>query len=145
MGTHPIFESDFDCLTDRMEIQYVYQKKRSEFGRHAMFSDRPAELHVDIPPDIEMRKNFVPINPCHMEVQAVQQMSEHYVNTEVKQMESTGVNHLEGGWPKEVNPKELEQVTRFKKKIEKDENYVGAIQRLTGIVENIIRQNNSID
>ena len=33
-----------------MEIQYVYQKKRSEFGRHAMFSDRPAELHVDIPP-----------------------------------------------------------------------------------------------
>jgi len=75
-----------------------------------------------------------------MEVQAVQQMSEHFVNTEVKQMESTGVNHVEGGWPKEVNPKELEQVTRFKKKIEKDENYVGAIQRLTGIVENIIRQ-----
>ena len=36
-------------------------------------------------------------------------------------------------------------MTRFKKKIEKDENYVGAIQRLTGIVENIIRQNNSID
>ena len=48
-----------------------------------------------------------------MEVQAVQQMSEHYVNTEVKQMESTGVNHLEGGWPKEVNPKELEQVISF--------------------------------
>ena len=56
-----------------------------------------------------------------------------------------GVNHLEGGWPKEVNPSELEQITRYKKKIEKDENYVGTITRLVEIVEEIVRQNNAID
>ena len=61
----------------RMEIQYVYQKKRSEFGRHAQFSDRAAEIHVDIPPDMELRKDFMPRNPCNIGVQAVQQMSEH--------------------------------------------------------------------
>lgn len=27
-----------------MEIQYVYQKKRSEFGRQCMFSDKGPEL-----------------------------------------------------------------------------------------------------
>ena len=128
-----------------MEIQYVYQKKRSEFGRHAQFSDRPAELHVDIPPDVETRKNFVSRNPIHQEVQAVQQMSEHSANTEVKVTADSGVNHLEGGWPKEVNPAELEQVTRYKKKVEKDENYIGTITRLVEIVEEIVRQNNSID
>ena len=61
----------------RMEIQYVYQKKRSEFGRHAQFSDRAAEIHVDIPPDMELRKDFMPRNPCNIGIQAVQQMSEH--------------------------------------------------------------------
>ena len=44
-------------------------------------------------------------------------MSEHTANTEVQEMSNTGVNHVEGGWPKEINPAELEQVTRFKKKI----------------------------
>ena len=42
-----------------MEVQYVYTKKRAEFGRHANFSDRPAESHVDIAPDPEVRKNFL--------------------------------------------------------------------------------------
>jgi len=147
MGTHPIFESDFDCLTElfKMEIQYVYQKKRAEFGRHAQFSDRPAEIHVDIPPDLEMRQAFIPRNPCHAAVQAVQQMSEHTANTEVQEMSSTGVNHVEGGWPKEINPAELEQVTRFKKKIEKDESYTGTILKLADIIDDVVAQNNALD
>ena len=36
-----------------MEVQYVYTKKRAEFGRHSIFSDRPAELHVDIEPKVQ--------------------------------------------------------------------------------------------
>ena len=54
-----------------MEIQYVYQKKRSEFGRHAQFSDRPAEIHVDIPPDLDMRKSFMSRNPCNAACQGI--------------------------------------------------------------------------
>ena len=34
-----------------MESQYVYQKKRSDFGRHPNFSDRAAELTIDIEPN----------------------------------------------------------------------------------------------
>lgn len=45
-------------------------------------------------------------------------------------MESRGVNHVEGGWPKDVNPLELEQTIRFRKKVEKDENYINAIMQL---------------
>merc|ERR1712210_44233 len=42
MGTHPIFESDFDCLTDMSEGANYYNK--SEFG-----SDFPAlRRHVNI-------------------------------------------------------------------------------------------------
>lgn len=45
-------------------------------------------------------------------------------------METRGVNHIEGGWPKDVNPLELEQTIRFRKKVEKDENYINAIMQL---------------
>lgn len=52
------------------------------------------------------------------------------VNTERVEVESRGVNHTEGGWPKDVNPQEVEQTIRFRKKVEKDENYVNTITHL---------------
>lgn len=48
-------------------------------------------------------------------------------------METRGVNHVEGGWPKDVNPLELEQTIRFRKKVEKDENYINAITQLGSV------------
>ena len=62
-----------------MEIVYVYTKKRSEFGRQCNFSDRPAELHVDILPDESLTQNFVEKNPVDRGIQCVQEMSEHEV------------------------------------------------------------------
>ena len=63
----------------QMEIVYVYTKKRSEFGRQCMFSDRPAELHVDIPPDPSLADNFIERNPVERGTQCIQEMSEHDV------------------------------------------------------------------
>lgn len=48
-------------------------------------------------------------------------------------METRGINHIEGGWPKDVNPLELEQTIRFRKKVEKDENYINAIKQLGSV------------
>lgn len=64
-----------------MEIVYVYTKKRSEFGRQCNFSDRPAELHVDIVPDKTLSENFIERNPVDTSTQNVQEMSEHEVGT----------------------------------------------------------------
>lgn len=62
-----------------MEITYVYTKKRSEFGRQAIFSDRPAELHCDISPDPSLTANFVERNPVDTASQIGPEMSEHEV------------------------------------------------------------------
>ena len=59
-----------------MEIVYVYTKKRSEFGRQCIFSDRPAELHVDILPDPSLADNFIERDPVDTGIQHVQEMSE---------------------------------------------------------------------
>lgn len=128
-----------------MEIVHVYTKKRAEFGRQCNFSDRQAELHVDIVPDNELVSDFVERNPCHNGLQCVPEMSEHEVNTERFESESRGMNHVEGGWPKDINPAEVEQTMRFRKKIEKDESYVTVLHNLGDVMERCIQQNNAID
>uniref|UniRef100_A0A8C8BCK1 Dynein axonemal intermediate chain 2 n=1 Tax=Otus sunia TaxID=257818 RepID=A0A8C8BCK1_9STRI len=62
-----------------MEIMYVYTRKRSEFGRPCSFSDRPARVSVDIPPDPGMAGGFVLRNPVDSAVQHASDMSEHEV------------------------------------------------------------------
>eukprot|EP00794_Sanderia_malayensis_P009172 gene9172-10145_t len=128
-----------------MEIVYVYTKKRSDFGRQCNFSDRPAELHFDVGPDEKLMHDYVERNPCNVGIQCVAEMSEHEVNTERFETESRGINHVEGGWPKDINPAEIEQTTRFRKKVEKDETYTNIIQNLGGVMEHTIQQNNAID
>lgn len=43
------------------------------------------------------------------------------------------MNHTEGGWPKDINPAEVEQTIRFRKKVEKDEHYMEVVQRLGSV------------
>ncbi|VDQ06800.1 unnamed protein product [Trichobilharzia regenti] len=40
------------------------------------------------------------------------------------------MNHTEGGWPKDVNAQEPDQVIRYRKKVEKDELYIATVHKL---------------
>ena len=62
-----------------MEIVFVYQKKRKEFGRNPNFGDRAAELSINIAPDASYTKNYVERNPCFAEIQTAADKSEHEV------------------------------------------------------------------
>lgn len=55
------------------------------------------------------------------------------MNTERFESETRGINHVEGGWPKDVNPQEMEQTIRYRKKVEKDENYVNTVMQLGSV------------
>ena len=47
---------------------------------------------------------------------------------------SQGMNHFEGGWPKDINPQENDQTMRFRKKIEKDDNYINTVLGLCTVM-----------
>lgn len=68
-----------DAAAVAMEIVYVYARRRCDFGRPCNFSDRPAELHVDVQPDPALAADFVRRDPCDVAVQCAQEMSEHEV------------------------------------------------------------------
>lgn len=50
------------------------------------------------------------------------------MNTTMTEVDIKGVNHTEGGWPKDINCFDIEQTMRYRKKIEKEENWVPVMQ-----------------
>ncbi|CAF5192961.1 unnamed protein product, partial [Rotaria magnacalcarata] len=104
-----------------MDIQHVYTKKRSEFGRQVIFTDRAVESIADIPPNPDLSREYISRNPVELAIQNVREFSEHWVNTVRFETENRGINHVEGGWPKDINPLEPDQTSRFRKKTEKED------------------------
>ncbi|KAJ1536017.1 Dynein intermediate chain 2, axonemal, partial [Nowakowskiella sp. JEL0078] len=129
-----------------MEIVYVYQRKRKEFGKQPVFLDTLAvNLSSDIPSDPSYARNYVERNPCSVEIQSVAEKSEHEVNTESISFTNRGILHLQGGWPKDVDPTDVEHTIRYRKKIEKDDEYIRVVKTLGDSMEHCIKQNNAID
>ncbi|KAJ3416059.1 Dynein intermediate chain 2, axonemal [Chytridiales sp. JEL 0842] len=128
-----------------MEIVYVYQRRRREFGKQLQLKDKPAELTCSILPDPTYARNYVERNPCSVEIQSVPEKSEHEVNTDSFAFTNRGILHLQGGWPKDVDPTDVEHTIRYKKKIEKDEEYIKSVQVMGNTMEHCIKQNNAID
>jgi dynein intermediate chain 2 len=106
-------------------------------------------------------------------------MSEREANTEAVVLATKVMNHVEGGWPKDIDYSEAEhtircaacaaarspnarpkgyarpQLTmrvlhgrparRYRKKVEKDEDYIHTVAALGGAVEDLVKQNNVVD
>uniref|UniRef100_A0A3P9KI24 Dynein, axonemal, intermediate chain 2b n=1 Tax=Oryzias latipes TaxID=8090 RepID=A0A3P9KI24_ORYLA len=125
-----------------MEIVNVLMKRRSEFNRLRGFVDSDFKKLVDMSPDQSTSEQ-----PIHKDqsVQAGQEMSEHETNTVGLEFISHGMNHVEGGWPKDIDHENMEQAIRFRKKAGKNEAYISSILQLGSVMELCIRQNNAID
>ena len=55
------------------------------------------------------------------------------------------MSHTEGGWPRDVNTADVEQKSRYRKKIEKDEDFIYKTRQLVRETEKYVKQNNCID
>ena len=64
------------------------------------------------------------------------------VNTDSAICDSRGINHKEGGWPRDINPLEADQMARYRKKVEKDEAFGRSVIQLGQLAEHYIKQNN---
>ena len=129
-----------------MEITTVYQKERNEFGRPVnTFQSTECFLLDEFGPDHHIKDQHIERNPSVLDIQAIPEMSEITVNTERFTYIPQGMCHLDGGWPKDVDPTEKDQTQRYKKKVEKDEEYIRQVKALGDAVEGDIKQNYAID
>jgi dynein intermediate chain 2 len=88
---------------------------------------------------------------CTRGVQITPQYSAHEVSTEktpltkAVQKKQTGMAHVHGCWPPEVDPTDAEAVKRWRRKIERDETYIATVLKLGAMVEGAIKENNALD
>lgn len=115
---------------EKIELVYEYKKRRKEFGRQTLFEDSGPELIVSIPNNPAHYPDYILRNPVHVAIQNTCTMSEHWVNSVRAEYTSSGISHVEGGWPKDINMSDPEATQRYRRKIEKDDAYVHAVMHL---------------
>ncbi|XP_055904528.1 dynein axonemal intermediate chain 2 isoform X2 [Eupeodes corollae] len=125
-------------------MEYSYKKERRSFGQQHSFQDKD-EVIFNETSNREMCKDYILRNPVDRMTQFTNQMSVSVANTERATFKNCGITHNEGGWPKDINMQDPEQTVRYKRKIEKDENYITQVMNLTKPMEHYIHQNNAVN
>jgi hypothetical protein len=62
-----------------MDPQYVYTKKRSEFGRQCFFADESPKLMENIVPNKQLHNDYLFKNPVNRSTQCSNILAEHEV------------------------------------------------------------------
>nr|CEL64969.1 TPA: dynein intermediate chain, putative [Neospora caninum Liverpool] len=127
------------------EYYYTYSKLRQEFGRHCNFEVSEPKLLGAIDPKPELRNQYVRKNPRTFVSDNIMEMSEHMVNTERVSVGSKGMKHVEGGWPKEVDPSEIQETAKWRKRLDRDPGFATAIKQLSSEATRPLMQNDTLD
>ena len=129
-----------------MDLQMIYLKERKEFGRAAThLSSTEPEALGEFEGNETLISSYAERNRVTLNMAAIPELSEHWVEPETIEYTNHGMNHTEGGWPKDLDYTEKEQTTRYRKKVEKDEEYIRQIRELVEIVDSSLMQNVAID
>jgi dynein intermediate chain 2 len=62
-----------------MDVLYAYTKKRSEFGRHCLFTDEGPKLMENLMPNKELNNGYICKNPVSRSTQCSSVLAEHEV------------------------------------------------------------------
>ena len=138
-------DDEQDHLAKTKNICLEISKKRCQLNRPTSFSDQPATMLEEVMPNRELEKEYIRSVAVSRGVQAAPQKNESEINTARTEVVSQGMNHTEGGWPKDINCADSEQTSRYRKKFEKDEDFIDITKVLVNEVEKSVKQNNCIN
>ena len=144
-----------DDLTEKeIEIKLEISKKAGLLRKPCKFTDVSGRIDEKIEQNEALGNQYIDRNPVHRfayfkknltdyvcimtklsvlfyrSIQVSADCSLHEINTFRAEYLSQGMNHFEGGWPKDINPAENDQTSRFRKKIEKDDGYINSVLSL---------------
>ena len=131
--------------TERKTFKKSFSKKKKKTGLPVEFEDRRSQIDAQVRFKPKVAEDFIIVNPQSKTCQNTQELNEDDTQTPVLSFRHDGMNHLEGGWPREMDLNEASQVNRFLKKIEKDEFFIESVLSLSLSTERKVRQNNAID
>lgn len=128
-----------------MEISFVYTKRRAEFGKHTEYTYTGPQLLIDIRENPSLDIQWVEPENYNDNTQIEPLYTEHSINTHRIELTTVGMQHLEGGWPKEIDSSDTEHVTRYRKKVERDANFQMCIRDAAERAISVCMLNNTFD
>lgn len=129
----------------RINTTYEYSKIRKYFGKQPLFQSVAAHIVDSINPDKNDQKLYCLRNPVNQVVQATLPQSNNETNTRRIRSHNQGINHTEGGWPRDVNVGSEEQIHRHQRRVCQSEHYINTVLNLAPVIEHYIDQNNAIE
>ncbi|XP_012347214.1 dynein intermediate chain 3, ciliary-like isoform X2 [Apis florea] len=68
-----------------------------------------------------------------------------WAQTIKKSICNTGMYHKEGGWPKDVNYRDVEVTQRYRRRVEKDDIWAPSMRKLLSMMEHCVLENNTMN
>eukprot|EP00397_Hematodinium_sp_SG-2012_P036277 GEMP01039144.1.p1 GENE.GEMP01039144.1~~GEMP01039144.1.p1 ORF type:complete len:503 (+),score=82.70 GEMP01039144.1:336-1844(+) len=127
------------------DFEFIYMKKRKEFGRYCAFDDVEPKILGAIERNPDSADMFVEQTVLNITLDNNPPMSEHSVNTARVQTKNRGMNHQEGGWPKEIDASEAVDKDKWRRRLEKDPGFTQAVKNLCQTSVKFLEQNITMD
>jgi len=127
------------------EYEYIYMKKRKDFGRYCNFDTVEAKILGQVDHQPQCGDMYVEQTIINAVFHNIPEFSEHSVNTARVKTSARVMTHVEGGWPKEIDYSEAQDTLKYRKRLEKDPAYVTAVRQLTKQTVPCLEMNNTID
>jgi len=134
---------------------YTYTRKRNELNRPVNLQDTKQVMKIGCVPDpdseVPINTNLHSVkNPNRIDISNFPVLCENIVNTERVSTFERSIFHYEGGWPKDVDVTDKNEMKKLiKKKYEKNadnaDKFLPSVKKMTEAVEAIIAKNNQID
>ncbi|KAA6381888.1 MAG: putative Dynein intermediate chain 3, ciliary, partial [Streblomastix strix] len=116
-----------------------------ETGRYCSFAIQGPDSLYELKPNPAKQKKYLALQKINEGSQIAPTVGEHDANTERFLVSTRGMLHIEGGWPKDIDPREPDQLNMFRKKVERDENFLGQLANRTAQSMGVLNQNLSLD
>lgn len=127
------------------EYEYIYMKKRKDFGRYCNFDDVEPKLLGQVDQNPQSSDQYIEQTILNVVLDNIPQMSEASVNTARVQTKSRAMMHTEGGWPKDIDATEAQDTMKWRKRLEKDPTFTNCVKQLTKQTVMCLEQNVTID
>ena len=120
-------------------------RKRQDIGRVCRFdSSGPIDLAFT-GSDETVMSNFDLIHELTRTIDTKPIYSAHSVNTDHVEVHSRGQVHVEGGWPREIDPSEPQDTAKWRKRLDKDPQFAPTVAKLCHKMKKVINDNKTID
>lgn len=129
---------------NRIVKRVMHMKGRRSCNQPCQFSDcNKLELHEV--GDRALGCDYIVCPQTDENIQCSPLLALSTCNTDNFIFTTKATTHLEGGWPRDVNYLDVEQVARHRKKIERDDIFVKQVLELGRKLEKVILQNNAVN